>query len=177
MLLRPIDPSEEVAVADVHRRAFGSDIEADLALGLMGDGSFVRTLSFVADEGGKPLGHVIFSRAWLERDDGQLGLPLLVLAPIAVVPEAQREGVGTALVEKAIALAGESGEIAMLVFGDPAYYGRFGFKPALPKGIRAPYPVEPEWGWQVLELAPGAIRAPGVLKVAPPLDAPEMWRE
>lgn len=177
MLLRPIDPSEEEAVADVHRRAFGSDIESDLALGLMRDPGFVRTLSFVAEDGGRLLGHVLFSRAWLERDDGQPGFPLLVLAPLAVVPEAQREGVGTALVEAAIALAGESGEIAVLVFGDPAYYGRFGFESAWPKGVRTPYPAEPEWGWQALELAPGIIGAPGVLRVAPPLDAPEMWRE
>ena len=177
MLLRAIDPSEVEATADVHRRAFGSDVEADLALALMRDDAFVSALSFAAEDRGALIGHVLFSRAWLERDDGLPGFPLLVLAPLAVVPEAQHQGVGTTLVEAAIALARESGEIAMLVFGDPAYYGRFGFVPAWPRGVRTPHPAEPEWGWQVLELEPDVLGAPGILRVAPPLDAPEMWRE
>ncbi|MDO8880505.1 MAG: N-acetyltransferase [Coriobacteriia bacterium] len=175
MLLRPIDPSEVEAVADVHRRAFGSDVEADLARALMLDDGFVRTLSFVAEDGGRLLGHVLFSRSWLERDDGEPGFPLLVLAPLAVVPESQHEGVGTTLVEAAIALARESGEIGMLVFGDPAYYGRFGFTDAWAKGIRTPHPTEPTWGWQALELAECVLGPSGILRVAPPLDAPEMW--
>jgi putative acetyltransferase len=105
------------------------------------------------------------------------GFPLLLLAPLAVVPTSQREGIGTALVEAAITLAREGGEVAMLVFGDPAFYGRFGFVAAGPSGIRTPYPAEPEWGWQVLELASGILGAPGTLRVATPLDSPEMWRE
>jgi predicted N-acetyltransferase YhbS len=175
MLLRPVDPSEVESVADVHRRAFGSDVEADLARALMLDDTFVRSLSFVAEEEGQLLGHALFSRAWLERDDGEPGFPLLVLAPLAVVPESQHEGTGTMLVEAAITLARESAEVGMLVFGDPAYYGRFGFADAWAKGVRTPYPAEPAWGWQVLELAERVLGPPGILRVAPPLDAPEMW--
>lgn len=63
----------------------------------------------------------------------------------------------------------DDGEVAMLVFGDPAFYGRFGFVQAGPSGIRAPHPAEPAWGWQVLELAEGILGAPGVLQVAAPL--------
>lgn len=177
MIIRPTTPAEAEVLAAVHRAAFGSDVEADLARELMLDESFVGSLSFAAEEDGEPVGHVLFTRVWLERDDGKPGLPLLLLAPLAVVPEAQREGVGTTLVEAAIALAREGGEIAMLVFGDPKYYGRFGFVDAGPSGIRPPHPAEPMWGWQVLELAEGAIGSPGVLRVAPPLDSPEMWRE
>jgi hypothetical protein len=46
-----------------------------------------------------------------------------------------------------------------------------------PSGVRTPHPAEPDWGWQVLELAPGILGAPGTLKVAAPLDSPELWRE
>ncbi len=177
MIIRPTSPDEAEALAEVHRIAFGSDVEAQLARDLMLDEAFVASLSFAAEENGEPVGHVLFTRVWLERDDGKPGLPLLLLAPLAVVPAAQNEGVGTTLVEAASALARESGEIAMLVFGDPKYYGRFGFVDAGPSGIRPPHPAEPDWGWQVLELAEGILGAPGVLRVAAPLDLPEMWRE
>lgn len=183
MLIRPTAAEEAEAIAAVHRAAFGAELEADLARDLARDKEFVGSLSFAAEEGGRMVGHVLFTRAWFERDDGKPGLPLLLLAPLAVVPEAQREGVGTTLVEAAIALARESGEIAMLVFGDPKYYGRFGFVDAGPSGIRPPHPAEPAWGWQVLELTegiigmPGMPGMPGVLRVAAPLDAAEMWRE
>ncbi len=177
MMLRPTVPDEAEVVAEVHRAAFGADLEAELARDLMLDDAFVGLLSFAAEEDGHMIGHVLLTRAWLNRDDGMPGFPLLLLAPLAVVPGSQHEGVGTALVEAAITLARESGEVGMLVFGDPAFYGRFGFVQAGPSGIRTPYPAEPEWGWQVLELAPGILGAPGVLQVAAPLDAPEMWRE
>lgn len=177
MILRPVDPSEADAVAAVHRAAFGSDVEADLARALVCDEAFVPALSFAAEKDGRLIGHVLFTRAWLKRDDGEPDPPLLLLAPLAVVPDAQRDGVGSALVEAAITLARESGEIGMLVFGDPAYYGRFGFVAAGPSGVRTPHPAEPEWGWQVLELAEGILGQPGVLQVAKPLDSPAMWRE
>lgn len=176
VILRPVELTEADAVAAVHRAAFGADLEAELARDLMLDDAFIPLLSFVAEEEGQPVGHVLITRAWLNRDDGMPGFPLLLLAPLAVAPGSQHEGIGTMLVEAAVALARENGEVGMLVFGDPAFYGRFGFVQAGPSGIRTPYPAEPEWGWQVLELAPGILGAPGVLQVAAPLDKPELWR-
>jgi len=143
----------------------------------MHDDAFVPSLSFAAEEDDALIAHALFTRAWLDRDDGLPGFPLLLLAPLAVVPAAQREGVGTLLVEAAITLAREVGEVAILVFGDPAYYGRFGFVDAWSRGVRTPHPAEPAWGWQILELAPDVLGPEGVLRVAPPLDKPEMWRE
>lgn len=177
MVIRPTTADEADAIAEVHRAAFGADLEAELARDLMLDKAFVSSLSFAAEKDGKLIGHVLFTRSRLGRDDGLPGLPLLLLAPLAVVPEAQHEGVGTALVEAAIALARESGEVAVFVFGDPAFYGRFGFVQAGPSGVRAPHPAEPEWGWQVLELSPGILGPTGTLIVAAPLDAPELWME
>ena len=176
MLLRPTMSDEADAVAAVPRAAFGSDIEADLARDLMLDEGFEPAYSFAAEADGALVGSVVFSRATFVPDDGALAVPVLLLAPLAVVPEAQHDGVGTALVEAALAFAGEAGETAAFVFGDPAYYGRFGFVAAMPKGYRGPHPLEPEWGWQVLEFSGDALggRA-GYLRVAPPLDAPELW--
>jgi len=169
--------AEADTIASVHRAAFGGDVEADLARDLMRDDAFVPSLSFVAEEDGILVAHALFTRAWLNRDDGLPGFPLLVLAPLSVIPAAQREGIGTILVEAAITLARESGEVAILVFGDPAYYGRFGFFDAWPTGVRTPHPAEPARGWQILELTPDVLGPAGVLHVAAPLDKPEMWRE
>lgn len=177
-MVRTIEPGEVESVAEVHRVAFGSDVEAGLAQALMLDPAFVPSLSFVAEADGRLIGSVIFTRVWLERDDGAPALPLLLLAPLAVVPEAQCGGVGSMLVESAITLGAESGEIAMLVLGHPEYYPRFGFGPALPRGIRAPYPIDPPEAWMVLDLAadvPGSLA--GVVRVAEPLSPAEMWRE
>lgn len=177
MLIRPTSAGDADQLAAVHRAAFGADLEGDLARALILDDAYLGVLSFAADEDGTLVGHVLLTRAWLNRDDGMPGFPLLLLAPLAVVPDSQHEGIGTALVEAAITLARESGEVAVFVFGDPAFYGRFGFVAAAPLGVRTPYPAEPEWGWQVLELAPGILGAAGTLRVAAPLDKPELWHE
>lgn len=178
MLIRPTGPADAEALADVHRTAFGSEVEPALALALMADDAFMPDLSFVAEEDGRLLGHVLVTRAWLRPKDGSAELPLLLLAPLAVVPDAQRQGIGTMLVEAAATLAAETGEIAMVVLGHPEYYPRFGFEPAVPRGIRPPYPVEPEAAWMMLEFG-GRLPAgaTGVLRVAEPLDAPELWQE
>lgn len=178
MIIRPTEPDDAPALADVHRTAFGSEIEPALALALMADDAFMPDLSFVAEEDGALLGHVLITRAWLRPDDGSADVPLLLLAPLAVIPDMQRQGIGSTLVEAAVALAEEAGERAMLVFGDPAYYGRFGFEAAIPRGLYPPYPAEPEWGWLVLGLAGGLSGIPsGSVAVAPPLDSPALWRE
>ena len=175
--LRQTTTGEHEAVAGVHRAAFGGEVEAELALALMRDASFVPSCSLVAeDDDGHLVGHVLFSRAWLEGDDGTR-LPLLLLAPLAVVPEHQRSGVGIALVREAIGRARADGELAMIVLGHPTYYPRFGFVEAIPLGISAPYDV-PSEAWMVLELTPHAFDGvQGTVKVAEPLDRPEMWRE
>ena len=177
MRFRAIGPKEFDAVAEVHQAAFGRAEEADLALALMRDASFAPSCSLAAEEDdGRLVAHALFSRAWLEGDDATR-VPLLCLAPLAVVPDCQRQGVGTALVRSAIEQARKDGELAMIVLGHPAYYPRFGFVEALPLGIRAPYDV-PSEAWMVLELHPHALGGvQGMVKVAEPLDHPEMWRE
>jgi putative acetyltransferase len=70
-------------------------------------------------------------------------VPALGLGPVSVAPDRQKSGVGSALVRGVIAAADELGEPLMVLLGEPAYYSRFGFKPAAELGIAAP---EPEWG-------------------------------
>lgn len=178
MPVRMIEPGEVEAAVGIHRRAFGSDVEADLARALMNDPAYLPELSLAGERAGRLLGHVVFTRAWLVPDASGPEVPLALLAPLAVVPEAQRTGVGTAVVRSAIERARELGEIAMLVLGHPEYYPRFGFEPALPRGVRAPYPIEPAEAWMVLPISPAAEELPsGVVRVADPIAGPDMWRE
>ncbi|MBF4510592.1 MAG: N-acetyltransferase [Aeromicrobium sp.] len=178
MPVRMVEPGELEVVVGIHRRAFGSDVEANLARALMHDPAYLPELSLAGERAGRLLGHVVFTRMWLVPDERGPEVPLALLAPLAVVPEAQRTGVGTAVVQAAIRRARELGEIAMLVLGHPEYYPRFGFEPALPRGIRAPYPIEPAEAWMVLPLSPAAEELPsGVVRVADPIAGPDMWRE
>jgi len=82
----------------------------------------------------EPLGHVMSS--YVDVVPGER--PVLQVGPLAVAPAHQREGIGTALMEETIRLADARGEPLLLIEGDPAYYGRFGFTRADEQGIDAP---------------------------------------
>ena len=131
MQIRPEAPEDREAVARVVEAAFGRRDEADLVEALRADPAW--ELSLVAEEDGRVVGHVLFTRA----SGG-----FLALAPLAVEPERQGAGVGRALVEEGLRRVGGP----VLVLGDPAYYGRFGFEPAAPRGITNPWQIDgPEW--------------------------------
>jgi putative acetyltransferase len=131
MEVRHEAPEDREAVARVVEAAFGRRDEADLVEALRADPSW--ELSLVADEGGEVVGHVLFTRA----SNG-----FHALAPLAVLPERQGAGVGRALVEEGLRRI----EGPVLVLGDPAYYARFGFEPAAPRGITNPWAIDgPEW--------------------------------
>lgn len=124
------------------------------------------------------VGHVLFTRAEIRGTGGAPRASLL--APLAVVPDRQRSGVGTRLVEDGLRRLGASGCELVFVLGHPSYYPRFGFQPAGVLGLDAPYSIPPEHAdaWMVLGLAPGAIgRVRGTLRCAESLDRPEHWRE
>ena len=173
------DIGVRVATADdadgvlaVERAAFGGDVEADLVEALVASEAYVAGLSLVAESGGSILGHALFTRARA----GQV--EAVLLAPLAVAPEWQGRGVGSALVREGLARAAELGFGIALVLGHPAYYPRFGFASAEPRGIMPPYPVEPSEAWMVVELAPDSLGdAAGVVRVAEALMREEMWRE
>ena len=82
-----------------------------------------------------------------------------MLAPLAVVPECQKQGVGGTLVKHGLELLSKSGVDLVFVLGYPEYYTRHGFAPAGVRGFDAPYPI-PEKNsdaWMVFELRPGVI--------------------
>jgi putative acetyltransferase len=92
-------------------------------------------MSLVAASEGQSLGHVISSYVDLLVPDTRR---VLQVGPLAVVPAHQRQGIGTALMRETIRLADERGEPLLLIEGNPAYYGRFGFTRADEHGIEMP---------------------------------------
>ena len=111
-------------------------------------------LSLVAARDGEPVGHVFFSPIRIE---GPSPAPAAAgLAPLAVLPEAQGRGVGAALVRAGLAACAPLGWGAVFLLGDPAYYRRFGFVPAAPRGFRYG-DGSAGAAFQVIELAPGAL--------------------
>jgi putative acetyltransferase len=122
-------------IREVHLNAFPTAMEADLVERLNRDGDIA--ISLVAVEDDRPVGHIVFSRMTADADGRQLSA--LGLAPVAVLPQRQGEGIGSALVKAGLSLARSLGTDIVFVLGDPAYYRRFGFNAAAAAAFRSPY--------------------------------------
>ncbi|MBH1934305.1 N-acetyltransferase [Streptomyces sp. AV19] len=118
------------AVRAVNLAAFDTPLEADLVDALRADPSWIDGLSVVTTtEDDKVVGHALLTRCHI--DD----TPALCLAPVAVLPEYQKTGAGSAAIRHALDAAKGMGEHAVTVLGHPAYYPRFGFTRASTHGI------------------------------------------
>ncbi|HVM25677.1 MAG TPA: N-acetyltransferase [Candidatus Limnocylindrales bacterium] len=141
--IRPELPVDLDQIHELHRTAFRGPDEAELVDAVRSSAAFIPELSLVAttDEG-SILGHVLISRIELARDgtdDEPARIPVLALAPIAVLPQHEGRGIGTALMEAALAVADEREEPMIVVLGSPAFYRRFGFVPAAEHNLTGPY--------------------------------------
>ena len=136
MIIRPETPDDDHAIRRVNDEAFGGTIEGDLVAAIRASDRFVPDLSLVAVSEGQSLGHVISSYVDLVLVPGTSRV--LQVGPLAVVPAHQRQGIGSALMHETIRIAEERGEPLLLIEGNPAYYGRFGFTRADERGIEPP---------------------------------------
>jgi putative acetyltransferase len=153
--------SEDIsAVHKVNVAAFERENEADLVDRLRGIES---TFSFVAVEFEQILGHIFYSPVEIEGECAD-NLFILGLAPIAVLPEHQRQGIGVSLIQHSLEACARLGCKAVVVLGHPEYYPKFGFVPAKEKGLRCEY-VVPDEVFMVLELESGALKGcSGIVK-------------
>jgi putative acetyltransferase len=150
MTIRPERLSDIEAIRAVNRAAFDTGTEATLVDRLREEVSPI--VSLVADDEGKICGHILFSFVALADDS----LRIMGLAPMAVVPDRQRQGIGSMLVRTGLHACRELDVQAVVVLGHAAYYPRFGFRPASQLGIRGEYDV-PDDVFMALELEPGAL--------------------
>lgn len=158
--VRPEETQDFVDIREVHERAFApSREEADLVEALRASGARVPELCLVALRGGLVVAHIAFSRTHLDYEH-----PVLVLAPMAVIPEHQRHGLGSALVSEALRRAAETEFQMVVVVGHPSFYPRFGFESAQALGIAAPFEVRAE-AWMVYRLPAYHRNARGLVVV------------
>jgi putative acetyltransferase len=161
--IRKETDSDHDAIRYVNRRAFWQEAEGDIV-----DKLRVRNMaaiSLVAVEGDRIIGHILFSPVTVEADKAKF--EAIALAPMAVLPEYQKKGIGTRLLKAGLDECRKLGYEIVFVLGHPEYYPRFGFTQARTKGIGCEFEVSDE-AWMVLELKENALAGrKGVVKYQP----------
>ena len=181
MIIRKSTESDLNYVLDVEVQAFGNEEGpkiVDLVNGLLFDPTAIPLLSLMAVNDDRAIGHILFTNARIS--SSKKSISAAILAPLAVIPDAQSQGVGGQLIEEGLRLLSESGVELVFVLGHPDYYPRHGFKPAGALGFEAPYPIPDKNAnaWMVQELRTGAIDSvSGKVICADALNQPEHWRE
>ncbi len=148
--IRNEQPADVAAIDRVVEEAFGQRDEADLVVELRREKAVL--VSLVALIGEQVVGHIAFTRA--EIVGAECTWPVAALAPVAVLPDSQRGGIGIALVEQGIVACRALPMPAILVLGHPEYYPRFGFTPASQVRVECPWPA-PDEAFLALELETG----------------------
>lgn len=151
--IRPETPKDLPAIFCVNQLAFGRDNEARLVNKLRDENAIV--MSLVAEQDGRIVGHILFSPVTITDSDFQWHA--VGLGPMAVLPEVQKQGVGSALIRAALAQLKTLGHDIVIVLGHSEYYPRFGFQSTQPFGIRWEIDVPAEV-FMLAELTPGALR-------------------
>jgi putative acetyltransferase len=146
-----IESAEERSVIHtVSEVAFGGLDEADLVDKLRADGHAL--ISLVAEVNAGIVGYILFSRMWIRTPDGLVSA--VALAPVAVLPEHQRRGIGGRLIRYGLELLRCRGEKIVIVVGHPDYYPRFGFSREKARSLESPFPTE---AFMAIELSTGAL--------------------
>ncbi|MCG8563540.1 MAG: N-acetyltransferase [Desulfobacterales bacterium] len=174
--IRQTTPGDLNDILQVQKAAFGNIKEAELTQDLLNDPTAEPRLSLLAEKDGEVVGHILFTAVHIPESD----LACSILAPLAVVPKAQDQGVGGKLIGAGLDALKASGVHLVFVLGHPSYYPKFGFIPVRPLAIDAPYPIPHEhwdaWMFQALNQAPLSSVA-STLVVSDALSRPQHWQE
>lgn len=143
-------------VAKVLFQAFGNrEDESELVKRIRRSDGFIPELSLVAEQNGEIVGHILLSKAKVVNGDQQTGV--IALAPLAVDPKHQKQGIGGLLIQEGVERCRQMGYELVLLIGHPAYYPKFGFKPARPYGLELKQFDVPDDVFMVCELQDGAL--------------------
>ncbi len=154
--VREESPTDIDAIRNVNDLAFGASGEGKLVDRLRDDGLVVASIVAVAN--GSVIGHGLFSELEIASTGGDIRA--VALAPVAVLPEWQGQGVGSAVVRAGIEHCREARIDAVIVLGQPAYYARFGFSAELAGHLESPYRGP---AFMALELRAGCLASGGVV--------------
>ncbi len=146
--IREEQAGDKPAIRLVHEKAFSQPQEANLVDKLRQ--SCINLVSLVAIMKGRLVGHIVFSPVTVESHGGVV--QGMGLAPMAVLPEYQRQGIGSMLVQEGLRILRGSPYPFVIVLGHPDYYPRFGFEPASKYGIRTQWENVPDEAFMILFL-------------------------
>jgi len=150
-IVRHETDSDFGAIRKVNCLAFSQNDESDLVDSLR-DGGFAE-LSMVAEIDDRVVGHVLFSR--LEIISEHATIAALALAPMAVLPDFQGQGIGSQMIQIALDQCRDEGHAIVIVLGHPNYYPRFGFSTALAKPLESIYAGD---SFMAMELVLGSLQ-------------------
>jgi len=146
-MIEPVGPADHEAVRALVTAAFGRPDEAELVRRLRDEGDAILELAAVESH---VVGHILFSRLVVE----PATIRIAALAPVSVLPERQKAGIGNALIREGLVRCKALGFDAVAVLGDPAYYRRFGFTRRAARALDCVYAG---LAYQALELRDGAL--------------------
>lgn len=155
VLLRGERVTDHDDIYELTKRAFAGEEEAKLIVSLRKTRNFIKGLSVVAILEGKLIGHAMLTQAPIVNRGKRF--MSLALGPMSVLPEFQRRGFGSMLLEEVLLRAKECGYKAVVVLGHANFYPKFGFIPASQKKIRTRFTV-PDENFMILELIPNALK-------------------
>ncbi|WFN35559.1 N-acetyltransferase [Methanogenium sp. S4BF] len=179
LIIREANESDLHDVIQVEKEAFGYEKEAILVSQLLEDESAEPTISLLAFKEDEAVGHILFTKAAI---DGKDPSPLIyLLAPLAIKPEHQKQGIGGMLINEGLKKLKDMGVEMVFVLGHENYYPKYGFiNDAGNMGFAAPYPIPEEQAgaWMVQFLGSKDVEGiTGRVVCADALNKPEHWRE
>lgn len=149
------------------------DIVSNLALNLLSESTTPQIISLVAETENTVIGHVAYSPVKIDNNDNLQGY---ILAPLAVMPNYQKQQVGSKLIESGIEILLKKGVNILFVYGDPKYYGRFGFSAENAEKFIPQHKLQYPFGWQAIILKQFSIEnLPSNIVCVASLDDSELW--
>jgi putative acetyltransferase len=176
MYIRETSDADLNDILRVEGAAFDGGKEVEFTRALLVDSTAKPLLSLMAFIDDQPAGHILFTAAHLVNSE----VVVSFLAPLAVVPEFQRRGVGGSLIKDGLERLSRSGVDLVFVVGHPQYYPRHGFTLAGKLGFETPYPMSAEHAdaWMVRALRPDVIGSvSGKVVCCDTLNKPELWQQ
>lgn len=166
ILVRQETPADYAEIYALVQQAFATaehkdGDEQDLVVKLRGSAAFVPELSLVAEINGRLAGYILFTKAKVGNQN------ILVLAPLAVLPQYQRQGIGKELIKAGEEIAEKLGFSGISVIGNPQVYSKSGYVPARKFGISSPFEIDDKY-FMFKELYPEAFSsAKAIIEYAP----------
>lgn len=161
---RKANDRDRIVTRAIVEHAFASDEEPLFLDRLRGDACLIG--EWLTEDRGEPIAYIAFSRVWIAPSNG-FQVPAALLAPLAVLPDKQRGGVGAGLTQFALQDLEVRGERLFLVLGHPTYYSRFGFRRVGSDEILGPWTGRPSFMVRGEHVPHGRLVLPAVIATAP----------